>query len=129
VCTLAECLQLSFLTDCNSDTLCQGYLNWQSLVQCLDHRDSASNTVCSQARLSYRLRDALKCTSEGSFTVLERRIADQKAAETTIMAFVADCWGEAEFRLQAQAHAELRLEVVLLAIPVYVNTSTEPSLS
>ncbi len=32
------------------------------------------------------------------------------------MAFAADCWGEAEFRLQAQAHAELRLEVVLLAV-------------
>ncbi len=32
-----------------------------------------------------RMRNALKCTLEGVFTVMERRNADQKAAETTIM--------------------------------------------
>jgi len=36
-----------------------------------------------------RLRKALKCTLEAIFTVMESRIADRKAAKTTIMAFVA----------------------------------------
>ncbi len=39
------------LTDWISDTLSQGYANLQSLVKCLGHRDIASDTVCSQARL------------------------------------------------------------------------------
>jgi len=32
-----------------SDTLSQGYTYLQSLVKCLDHRDTASDMVCSQA--------------------------------------------------------------------------------
>ena len=72
----------------------------QSLVKCLDHRDIASDTVKQGCD---RLRDAVKCTQEAILTVMERRITDQKAADTTIMAFVADCWGEAESWPQAQA--------------------------
>ena len=34
-----------------SDTHCQGYTELQSLIKCLDHRDIALVTVCSQARL------------------------------------------------------------------------------
>ena len=65
-----------------------------------------------------RLRDALKCTTEALFTVMKSRIADWKAT----MAFVADCWGEAESRRPATSasttHVELRLEVVLVVIPI-----------
>ena len=39
------------LIDSISDTLSQGHPNLQSLVKCLDHRGTASDTVCSQARL------------------------------------------------------------------------------
>ena len=49
---------------------------------------------------------------------MKSRIADWKAT----MAFVADCWGEAESRRPATSasttHVELRLEVVLVVIPI-----------
>jgi hypothetical protein len=44
-------LGMASLIDWISDTRSQGYTNLQSLVRCLDHRDIASDTVCSQARL------------------------------------------------------------------------------
>ncbi len=39
------------LVDWISDTLSQGYTNLQSLVNCLDHRNIVSDTVCSQAKV------------------------------------------------------------------------------
>ncbi len=40
-----------FLIDWISDALSQGYTNLQSLVKCLGYQGTASDTVCSQARM------------------------------------------------------------------------------
>ena len=48
------------MTDRIQNTLSQGCTSLQSLVQGLEHRGIASDTVCSQARL-YRLHNAWKC--------------------------------------------------------------------
>jgi len=53
-----------------------------------------------------RLRNALERISEAIFAAMESRVADCKAAEAALMAFVADCWGKADSpdsRPQAQA--------------------------
>lgn len=42
-----------------------------------------------------RLRNAMDCISEAISTVMEGKFAGCKTAEATVMASVADCWGEA----------------------------------
>ncbi len=48
-------------------------IHLQTFVNCLDHRDIASDTVKQGC---VRLRDALKCISETIFTVIESRTAN-----------------------------------------------------
>ena len=51
----ARAIRLLSLTGWISDTLSQGYTDLQSLVKCLDHRNSVSDTGCSQAKVVHVL--------------------------------------------------------------------------
>jgi len=81
-----------FLMDWVSDTRSQGYTDLQSLIECLGHSGTVSDTVCIQAK-------AVQCTKMhlGGYHnshVLER--LKSKAADRTIVAAVAGCWVEAD---------------------------------